>query len=288
MTANARANRARIPLLIAGWLGVVDAYLYSTLVVQPQWDSGALLHGAIADGTAESPYRYRILVPWLAETASRVIGLERAYLLFYFVVFPLALCSLVRLLRTWYPTSVALMGTLVVAAVLPLSFRDHYFQPATWLELVLMIWALQLLARPVVDLRWYAIVSVVAVLNRETGVLLGLLLLVVTWPVALARRVPTAIVALLPFATYALIRINRGNAPPAEHDLLARNFHDLPTAVIKLRSSVRCSSFSRQRPGAKRLACVVAPRGWFRPTLHSSACSACGARCACSFRSSRS
>src|SRR4051812_14657106 len=230
MSARTRASRGPAPMLIAGWLGVLDAYLYVTLVVQPQWDSGALLHGTMANGTALSPYRYRILVPWVAEAGSRVVGLERAYLVFYFVVFPVALCSLVRLLRTWYSTSVALMGTVLVAAVLPLAFRDHYFQPATWLEFVLMIWALQLLTRPVVDLRMYAVVSVAAALNRETGVLLGLLLVVGICPIARARRVVTAIVAIAPAAAYALIRINRGSAPPAEHDLFSRNVHDLPTA----------------------------------------------------------
>lgn len=229
-----RVPSVRTPMLIAAWLGLVDAYLYVTLVMQPHWDAGALLHASMSNGTAPSPYRYRILVPWLAEALSRVIGLERAYVVFYFVVFPVALCSLLRLLRTWYSTSVALIGTLITASVLPLSFRDHFFQPATWLELVLMIWALQLLARPTVNLRWYAGVSIVAALNRETGVLLGLLLVAVTWPVAPSRRRVTAIAALAPFATYALIRINRGIAPPAEHDLLARNLHDVPTAALQV------------------------------------------------------
>ena len=234
MAAPLRPSTARIPFLLAAWLGVVDAYLYVTLVVQPQWASAKILHSVMAGGTAESPYRYRILVPWVAEAASRVVGLEAAYVVFYFVVFPVALCSLLRLLKVWYATSVAVIGTVLLASVLPLAFRDHYFQPATWLELVLMIWALQLLVRPSVDLRAYAALSMVAAMNRETGVLLGLLLVAVTWPVAPARRCMTAIVAVAPLATYAALRINRGNAPPAEHDLLARNFHDLPTAVLQV------------------------------------------------------
>lgn len=221
-------------MVIAGWLGVVDAYLYATLVVQPHWDMAASLHALIVRRAAPSPYRYRVLVPFVAQAASHVIGLERAYLLFYFVVFPVALCSLLMLLRRWYPTSLALVGTTLVAAVLPLSFRDHYFQPATWLELVLMIWALRLLTKPVVDLRWYAVVSIVAASNRETGVLLGLLLVLVTWPIPHHRRPAIALVALAPFVTYALIRLNRGGAPSAEHDLFARNLGDIPTAAIQL------------------------------------------------------
>jgi hypothetical protein len=188
----------------------------------------------MVNGSASSPYRYRILVPFAAETASHVIGLERAYLAFYFVVFPIALCSLFTLLRRWYLTSLALLGTTLVAAVLPLSFRDHYFQPATWLELVLMIAALRLLTRREVDLRWYAVVSIVAAANRETGMLLGLLLVLVAWPLPQHRRFPTAVVALTPVVTYGLIRISRGSAPPAEHDLLARNLSDLPTAAIQV------------------------------------------------------
>src|SRR5690349_9072048 len=124
MTATARPHRASLPVLIAVWLGVLDAYLYVTSVVQPQWDAAAQLHASMSNGTALSPYRYRILVPWVAEAASRVVGLERAYVVFYFVVFPVAMWSLVRLLRTWYSTSFAVMGVLLAAAVLPLAFRD--------------------------------------------------------------------------------------------------------------------------------------------------------------------
>ncbi len=225
-----RPRRAvRLAFFIAGWLGALDSYLYATLVVQPHWDWAASLHGLVISDAAPSPYRYRVLVPFLAQGLSRFITVEQAYLLFYLAVFPVALCALLALLRRWYPTSQALIGVVLTAAVLPLSFRDHFFQPATWLEFVLVITALRLLDRPVVDLRWYAVVSVIAACNRETGILFGFLLVVVTWPVPAGRRLRTAVVAALPTVVYATIHLARGDAPPAEHNLLARNLADLPT-----------------------------------------------------------
>ena len=226
--------RSVLPYVVAGWLGVVCAYVYAVVVVQPGWPLAADLHRQIIDGTAPSPYRSRVLLPFLAEGLSRVMTLESGYLLLYFAVFPIAFCSLYALLRKWHQPTLALVGVLLVGSVMPLALRDHFYQPATWLELVLMIAALHLLTRPTVDLRWYTTIAVVAALNRETGMLLGLLLLVTTWSSSRSPRGRLLACAAAPVVAYATIRVVRGGGPPAEHDLLSRNLHDLPIAMIQI------------------------------------------------------
>lgn len=226
--------RELTPAIIVGWLGAVSAYVYGVQVVQPFWPLAAELHRQIIEGTAASPYRDRLLMPFIAEALSRLMPLQSAYLLLYFALFPIAYVSLFCLLRRWYPVAVALLGTVIIAAVMPLALRDHYFQPGTWLELVLVITALHLLARPNLDLRLYTFLAAAAALNRETGMVLGLLLVVVAWPTARARRLHVLGAAIVPIAIYGAIRVVRGVGVSAEHDLLARNLPDLPTAVVQV------------------------------------------------------
>lgn len=234
LVATGDRTRQALPFVLVGWLGAVCAYIYGVVVVQPGWDLAATMHAQIVDGTAASPYRSRILLPFVADALSRVLPLESAYLALYFVLFPLALCTLFALLRRWHRPSIALLGTVIAAAIMPLALRDHFYQPGTWLELVLVTTALHLLAQRRLDLRAYAAISLVAALNRETGMLLGLLLLVVAWRSYDGARSRLVVIAFVPVAVYGMVRLWRGGGPPAEHDLLTRNLHDIPTAAVQL------------------------------------------------------
>ena len=45
---------------------------YYSRVEKPNYEARVALHQAIIDGTAESPYRYRVLIPYLAEGLTRL------------------------------------------------------------------------------------------------------------------------------------------------------------------------------------------------------------------------
>ena len=65
----------------------VLAYIYFRQVGSPYLAERIELHGQILRGTAESPYRYRVLVPFIAEGLTRALSAvlpgDKAFLLAY-------------------------------------------------------------------------------------------------------------------------------------------------------------------------------------------------------------
>ncbi|BAJ64957.1 hypothetical membrane protein [Anaerolinea thermophila UNI-1] len=159
-------------------LALALGYMYYLNIEKNTLDMRLDLHRQIVQGSAPSPYQYRVLVPFLAEGLFRVERLffpdYRAFALSYIVLnvgaLFLWLWAGFRLLRVWYRTEYALIGTLFVAAVTPLTFYDHYFQPWSFWEAFFYILSLMLMAEG--RWGWLAGVVLLASLNRETAVLI--------------------------------------------------------------------------------------------------------------------
>lgn len=172
-------NRRLRVWLVACFVSSVLAFDYSIARVDRQTNSQrAALHGQIAHGVADAPFRYRVLVPMVLEpmisAATRVMDRDRAfsrvYALFYFASLVALFVALHWYLATWFQELHAVTGTLMVATTLPIALRQHFFAPWSLLEPVFLLIGLMAIRR---RSTWsLAALTVVATLNRETGVLL--------------------------------------------------------------------------------------------------------------------
>ncbi len=179
-------GKAPIRLLLVS-IGLALTYKYAMQVQVPHYGMRQTLHDSILAGTADSPYRYRVLVPYLMEGLTRLFDLVTtrknaflaAYSIYDAVVFNTFVLTLFAFLRRWYSKGGALVATLFFVALMPLAFFDHGFQPWSWLEAALFPLGLLLLYERKAG--WFALVSLIAVLNRETGIFLPLTAVIVAW-----------------------------------------------------------------------------------------------------------
>ena len=174
-------------LLLLLSVSAVIAYTYFRQIIQPNLAPMLELHGQILQGIAPSPYRYRILVPYLTEIIKRVFSLFVdsghaflfAYVLYDFFSIFLLLVSLFKWLRVWFSSEQALVGVLFVAGTMPIALRDHYFQPWSFLEPVFFTLAFYAMFRK----RYLFLASIVLVasLNRETALFIPLTFLLLNF-----------------------------------------------------------------------------------------------------------
>ena len=166
-----------IVFLLAASIGAVLTYNYFTFFELEYIDQRLELHHEILDGKAPSPYNYRLLVPLLTESFAQIVSSVEsisyqnawltAYLLYDFVFITLFLFTLFLFLQQWHNPSISLVGMLFCAALLPISLRDHYFQPWSLIEAWIFVTALLAAFKG----RFYLLLglTVLASLNRVTG-----------------------------------------------------------------------------------------------------------------------
>ena len=165
-------------------VSAVLAYIYYREVGSPYFKERLELHGQILRGTADSPYRYRVLVPFIGEALTRALSAvlpgDKAFLLAYALYDLAAILFLLgvlhRYLRAWFSNEQVLIGVLFVAATMPMALRDHYFQP--WSILEAGLFAAGLLCIRDGRFRLLALVVALASLNRETALFIPLAFLV--------------------------------------------------------------------------------------------------------------
>lgn len=176
--------RALILILSAS---AVLAFGYFSRVDVPNYGFRIELHNQIIAGTAPAPYRYRILVPVIAELCDRglsaLIPAKAAFLAAYgiydFLSIAFLLLSLFYWLRVWFTREQTLIGCLFVAATVPIAFQpDQYFQPWSILESGLFSAALFAMHKRRYWLLW--VIVALASLNRETALLIPLAFLLTT------------------------------------------------------------------------------------------------------------
>jgi hypothetical protein len=111
-------------------------------------------------------------------------------------------------LRTWFSPGVAIAGTSLLAAFLPLTFNNGWGHPDHLLELPLLALAAAGIAR---RWAWWALAGILAVaaVNRETSVLI-VLLFVCAEPWSARRLGLTAALALVWLAVTLWLRLSLG------------------------------------------------------------------------------
>ncbi|WP_437630629.1 hypothetical protein [Sorangium sp. So ce854] len=211
------------------------AYHYVKSVDLPYLGARLALHDEILRGEALSPYRYRVLVPFLAEVMAAPLealvprrdAIVAAYAVFDFAAFGALFGALYGFLRAWFSREAALIGVLFAGSTMVVALRDHAFQPWSLLEAALVPAGLWLLHRE--RLGAFAAVALVGVVNRETtGVLVLAYFATLGLDALRARSSPDALVAatarrrlafgaaiaLAAVGLLAALRLARGPAEP--------------------------------------------------------------------------
>ena len=222
-----------------------NAFDYSVLVPRP--DLRYAMHRAIVDGTAPSPQRFRVLVPWtldpIISLAARSGDAEQAFRRVYFAFHFFALVALVASVHTyarlWFTRDRALVGALVMASVLHLMLRmgEYWdFSPIpdkTWLapwsllEPVFVASGLVLLFRRKIG--WFALVTATAALNSEASILLPLVAVLAGDQRRRDGLLATAVWLIVTF----MLRLGiGGSAMPTS--AFADNFAHLPQVIVNV------------------------------------------------------
>ena len=179
----------------------------------------------VIDNTYGAPGTYRVLVPYVFDWLVRTIRIEPSTL-WHLSRLVLLFASYVAFhwyLRTWLPTGAAVMGTAIVAALLPLTFTNSWAHPDHFAELLLFTLAAAAIAREQDAL--FGVLLAIAALNRETSVFLVLLYLLVR-PLTAAHRWRTVSFGLLWAVVFVGLRVWRG-FEQYEYWQLGRNFEFL-------------------------------------------------------------
>jgi hypothetical protein len=212
-------------------VAAVVAFVYWSRVDRPNLALRQVLHQQIIEGTALSPYRYRILVPFVGEALRRALATaftaDVAFLLAYAVcdlaAVGLVLVALLVWLRQWFSADRALVGVLFAAATMPIALQDHYYQPWSLPEAALLAASLIAIRQ---SLYWvlFGLVAL-ASLNRETAVFIPLAFLATSVETGnLPERTRSNLKVIFLFAGLVFVwlaivgslRYLRGSAPPVQ------------------------------------------------------------------------
>jgi hypothetical protein len=222
-----------------------NAFDYSVLV--PQHQLRYEMHRAIVDGTAPSPQRFRILVPWLLDPVIRAASsltdaeqaFRRVYLAFHFIALTALLAGVYAYSRLWFTRERALIGALIVGSTLHLVLRmgeywdfspipdRTWFAPWSLVEPVFVAAGLLLLSKR--RIAPFAILTIVAALNSEASILLPLIALTVPGQ---ERRDGAALIALW-FVVTAILRLGVGGFTWPSSSIDANLAH-LPSTAVNL------------------------------------------------------
>lgn len=196
------------------------------------------------NGSAGSPYRYRVLVPAILEGGIRIFAFvgspqqafQVASLIYECLGLTFQLGMLYALLRQFFQPIHALVGVTFTAGMSVLTLAYFTYQP--WSILEVAFFALGFLLAYRGRWAWLTVVVVVASLNRETGVFLPLAVFLSTlndlhafgieWLKRAAKTRETYLsfgLVVLSTAIFLGLRFVRGSAEPADAlpDVIRRN-----------------------------------------------------------------
>lgn len=195
-------------------LGFYAGWLYLQLVTPNCIVECSETYRAVVDGSALSPYRYRVLSPvfvyLLGGNPRTDLAISTAYVIAHCIAFPLAFFAYYKALTRWVSSLHALFGIVLLLMYLPVMMRVYGTSLYLPIELGLFSLALAWM-RP----GWgYAVLVIIATLNRETGILLVLAFTAVHFPNWRDHKLQrwTIIYAALWVSIYFGLRLWRGVA----------------------------------------------------------------------------
>lgn len=224
-------NRYAAILMIAGLLSAV--YFLKTVYPSCAVECYSL-HQQIINGSAGSPYRYRVLSAGMAELVARFIPVApmaanaAAYTALHIIALPIMLVMLYQWLKRFVSDDRALVGSLIMAVLLPLGFQNYGLSLYTPLEIIFFLAGLLTAPRNRVV---YGVLVALATINRETGFILVMAYFVLSnW-----NWRTTAVYGLIWLGVFVGLRAILGDAPPVgtPADWWANNTgYWLPTAIL--------------------------------------------------------
>jgi len=178
------------------------------------------LHARIVSRVASSPYRYRVLLPYSAETMARAlagaVGYRGALLASYGILEALSLLllslALYYYLGCFFPPLPSLLGVLLAHISMVVALRDHYFQPWSLANGAFFALAALFLCRR--RLALFAFVVLLSAFNRETSLVLPFMYLFVFMKKGRFRKVALGSLLLLVLwiGAYLFVRNLQGQA----------------------------------------------------------------------------
>jgi len=186
-------------------------YDYYSRVEVPTMNARVVLHYKIVSGTAPYQFRYRILVPNVAEGLARAIqhaplvasrpmvppltyskrAFALAYAMLNFAALVVLFWSVGELVARLFGIELSWFAVAVSAILVAFTFRDHYYQPWSFWEGALFGVGLLLIHQQ--RLWLFTGLSLVGLLIRETSIFLVLMLLAVVLPSYKSRKARFAI-----------------------------------------------------------------------------------------------
>lgn len=168
--ADLRTHDSNMPLLVFAALVVSVGYFYT--VTDRCWRGVMDCFDNVNPLTAPAPFRYRILAPIIEGVFSPTNEPYRAYILdaaFHGLLVALLMPALYVWLKRFLEPSRALVGVFITAVCFMLSFQLYMPFGTTIIELVILVYALNILDDSIVV---YGVLLALATLNRETSILL--------------------------------------------------------------------------------------------------------------------
>lgn len=223
-------------------ISAVLAYNYFLEVDLQLLDYRLQIHNEVLDSSAVTPYRYRILMPFLCNFLFRLNAIilpeDIAFLFSYWFcqlsAILLFIALMYRYLNLWFPRIYALVGILFIGGMMPIALKDHFYAPWSLLEPALFTLALLLMVRKRTIL--LGVIVAIATLNRETALFIPILFFLTTADLqdAILQRRSIPRQQLLFFTIYLAIwlvvfvgmRLILGSGPPAItlSETVERNF----------------------------------------------------------------
>ncbi len=165
-----RSRDTNTPLLIFATLLLSVGYFYT--VTDRCWRGVMDCFDNVNPLTAPAPFRYRVLAPFVEGVFSPTSEPYRAYIVdavFHGLLVALLIPALYMWLKRFLEPSRALVGVFIVCVCFMLSFQLYMPFGTTIIELLLLVYALNVIDR---SFAVYAVLLAISALNRETAVLL--------------------------------------------------------------------------------------------------------------------
>jgi len=229
---------------------LVLSYHYVQQVDRPTIEARIISHNEILNKEAPSPYRYRILVPFVSDffisILKNFISYKLSFLLIYafydFIAIFLILFLSFFYFSFWFSQKDSLIGTLLVAISMVVALRGHYYQPWSLLEAAIFPLSLILIKKR--KEVFLGILIFLAALNRETAILIPPLYLFCSidfnnFKKSFKKTFPIFIIFVMIFFTVFIpLRLIMGNAdriqPEPIMPLLEYNLqpHNLVSSLV--------------------------------------------------------